>query len=70
MPWRMACVGEVDLDHLAVDLDGAARRRRHAEHRLGDVRAAGADQAGNAEDFARAHVERHVVEDALRATGP
>ena len=67
MPWRIACVGEVDADRLAADLDRARRRRRHAEDRLGDVAAPGADQPGDAEDLAGAHVEGDVVEHAVEA---
>ena len=40
-------------------------RRRHAEEGLGDVAAAGADQAGDAEDLAGAHLEGDVVEAAV-----
>ena len=40
-----------------------------AEDRAGDLAAAGADEAGEADDLARAHVERDVVEDA-RARQP
>ena len=45
-------------------------RRRHAEEGLGDVAAPGADEAGDAEDLAGAHVEGDVVEDAVEVRGP
>lgn len=58
-------VGAVDHDLFPVDRDRARARRRDPEERLGDVGAAGSDEAGNAEDLAGAHIEGDVVEDAV-----
>ena len=48
------------IDRLAVDDDRAARRRRDAEESAGDVGAAGADEAAEADDLAAPDLEADV----------
>ena len=62
MPWRIASRGERIVDRLAVDEDAAGVERIGAEDRARHLGAAGADQPGDAEDLAAAHLERDVVE--------
>ena len=63
MPWRIASCGERMRDRLAVDEDAAGIERIGAEDRPRHLGAAGADQAGDAEDLAVADRQRDVVED-------
>ena len=66
MPCRIAVLGEsivTGLPRIEIvpEVAGVTPKMR-----LGDVAAAGADQAGDAEDLAGAQIERDVVEDALQ----
>ena len=54
-----------DVKTLAVELDDAAVGRRDPEQRQRDVRAAGADEAGEPQHLALAQLEAHVREHAL-----
>ncbi|MNL58245.1 hypothetical protein D3C87_1818670 [compost metagenome] len=54
----------INLD--AVDLDGSGGGGRHAEQRLGDIGAAGADKAGDAQNFSCTHLEGDIAEDAVQ----
>ena len=54
MPARMASIGERMATSLAVDQHAAALHRVGAEDGAGELGAAGADQAGEAQDLALA----------------
>ena len=67
MPWRIAMRGEsiaTGWPRIAIvpEVAGVTPKMR-----LGDVAAPRADQAGDAQDLARAHLERDVVEHAVEA---
>ena len=55
--------GERGATVRAVDPDLAAVGLGDAEQHLGDLRAAGADQAEEAQDLARAQIEAHVLDE-------
>ena len=57
MPAAIASRGEATAIGLAVEPDRAAERPVDAEDGAGELRAARADEAGKAEDFAALHVE-------------
>ena len=65
MPRPSAWRGERMRHRLAVELDRAVLRRRDAEQRQGDVGAAGADEAREAQHLAAPQLERDVLEHAL-----
>ena len=67
MPARTASFGERMCDLLAVDENLAGIDRIGAEDRRGHLRAAGAHQAGEAEDLALADAEADIA-DFLAAT--
>ena len=59
--------GIPDRDLFAVDRDRARGRGRDAEQRLGDIAAARADEAGEAENLALAQIEGDVAKAAFAA---
>ena len=65
MPRRQRLARRADGHRLAVELDRAVLRRRDAEQRQGDVGAAGADEAREAQHLAAPQLERDVLEHAL-----